>query len=67
MIIATGANKAMALQKAVEGAISHMCTVTCLQMHPRAVIVADEDATLELQVKTVKVRNIRDENTLEWC
>jgi hypothetical protein len=32
-----------------------MCTLSCLQQHPRSTIVADEDATLELKVKTVKV------------
>jgi glucosamine-6-phosphate deaminase len=56
VIIATGANKAVALQNAIEGAVSHMCTLSCLQQHPRSIIVADEDATLELKVKTVKVR-----------
>jgi glucosamine-6-phosphate deaminase len=33
-----------------------MCTLSCLQNHPYSMIVADDDATLELQVKTVKVR-----------
>jgi glucosamine-6-phosphate deaminase len=56
VIIATGANKAVALQNAVEGGVSHMCTLSCLQQHPRSTIVADEDATLELKVKTIKVR-----------
>lgn len=32
-----------------------MCTLSCLQMHPFSMVVVDEDATLELQVKTVKV------------
>jgi len=32
-----------------------MYTLSCLQQHPRSIIVADDDATLELQVKTVKV------------
>jgi glucosamine-6-phosphate deaminase len=32
-----------------------MWTLSCLQLHPYSMIVADEDATLELQVKTVKV------------
>jgi glucosamine-6-phosphate deaminase len=32
-----------------------MWTLSCLQMHPHPLIVVDEDATLELQVKTVKV------------
>ena len=31
-----------------------MFTVSALQLHPRALIVCDEDATLELHVKTVK-------------
>lgn len=31
-----------------------MWTVSMLQMHPRACVVCDEDATLELRVKTVK-------------
>lgn len=31
-----------------------MWTLSSLQMHPYAMIVVDEDATLELQVKTVK-------------
>jgi glucosamine-6-phosphate deaminase len=32
-----------------------MWTLSSLQMHRHAMIVVDEDATLELQVKTVKV------------
>jgi glucosamine-6-phosphate deaminase len=35
--------------------VNHMWTLSSLQMHPHAMIVVDEDATLELQVKTVKV------------
>jgi hypothetical protein len=67
VIIATGANKAVALQNAIEGAVSHMCTLSCLQQHPRSTIVADEDATLELKVKTVKVRMPEMTNgTVPW-
>lgn len=33
-----------------------MWTLSSLQAHPHPMIVVDEDATLELQVKTVKVR-----------
>ncbi|KAM0282374.1 hypothetical protein ACHAQH_003053 [Verticillium albo-atrum] len=54
VIIANGASKAVALQKAVEGGVNHMWTLSCLQLHPYSMIVADEDASLELQVKTVK-------------
>jgi glucosamine-6-phosphate deaminase len=55
VIIITGAHKALALQRCIEGGVNHMWTLSCLQMHPHPLIVVDEDATLELQVKTVKV------------
>jgi len=54
VIIITGAHKASALQRCIEGGVNHMWTLSCLQMHPHPLIVVDEDATLELQVKTVK-------------
>uniref|UniRef100_A0A914WZF4 Glucosamine-6-phosphate isomerase n=1 Tax=Plectus sambesii TaxID=2011161 RepID=A0A914WZF4_9BILA len=54
MIIITGAQKALAFYKAIEEGVSHMWTVSAFQMHPRTLFVADEDATLELKVKTVK-------------
>ncbi|KAL9621209.1 MAG: hypothetical protein Q9160_004342 [Pyrenula sp. 1 TL-2023] len=53
-IIITGPHKALALQKCIEGGINHMWTLSALQMHPNSLIAVDEDATLELQVKTVK-------------
>lgn len=53
--IVIGARKAVALQKCVEAGVNHMWTLSSLQLHRHAMIVADEDATLELQVKTVKV------------
>ncbi|MDR0387340.1 MAG: glucosamine-6-phosphate deaminase [Treponema sp.] len=54
LILVTGHNKARALQAVVEGGVSHMWTLSCLQMHPRAVIVCDEDAIGELKVGTVR-------------
>jgi len=54
VIIITGAHKAMAMYKCVEEGVNHMWTVSAIQMHPRACIVCDEDATLELKVKTVR-------------
>jgi glucosamine-6-phosphate deaminase len=54
LIIVSGYNKARALQAAVEEGINHMWTLSCLQMHPRAVIVCDEAATDELKVGTVR-------------
>ncbi|MEJ1274649.1 hypothetical protein NN561_005537 [Cricetulus griseus] len=54
MILITGAHKAFALYKAIEEGINHMWTVSAFQQHPRTIFVCDEDATLELKVKTVK-------------
>lgn len=54
MILITGAHKAFALYKAIEEGVSHMWTVSAFQMHPKALFVCDDDATLELRVKTVK-------------
>jgi len=54
IIIITGSHKAFALYKAVEEGVNHMWTVSATQMHPRSMIVCDDDATLELRVKTVK-------------
>jgi len=54
LIIITGYKKARALRECVEGGISHMWTVSMLQMHQKGIIVCDEPATMELQVETVK-------------
>lgn len=54
LILITGAHKAFALHKAIEDGVNHMWTVSAFQQHPRTIFVCDEDATLELRVKTVK-------------
>jgi glucosamine-6-phosphate deaminase len=54
VIIVTGRNKARALRACVEEGVNHMWTLSCLQMHPKAIIVCDEEATDELRVATVK-------------
>jgi len=54
VIIIIGIAKALALSKCIEEGISHMWTVSALQQHSHAMIVCDEDATMELRVKTVK-------------
>jgi glucosamine-6-phosphate deaminase len=54
VVIVTGYNKARALREVVEGGISHMWTVSMLQLHQKAIIVCDESSTMELQVETVK-------------
>lgn len=54
LLIATGSNKANAVAQCVEHSISHKCTASMLQMHPRAVLCLDEESTLDLKVRTVK-------------
>ena len=54
MIIVNGHAKARALQQAIEGGVSQMCTLSALQMHRKAIIIADEDATMELKVGTYR-------------
>ena len=54
MILITGSHKAFALHMAIEEGINHMWTVSAFQQHPRTIFICDEDATLELKVKTVK-------------
>lgn len=54
LILATGHNKARALQQAVEGSVNHLWTITALQLHPKGIIVCDEAATTELKVGTYR-------------
>lgn len=54
IIIATGQDKAMAVQAAIEGGINHMWTISCLQLHSQSILVCDELSTIELKIKTVK-------------
>ena len=54
LFIVTGSSKAKALSECIEGAVNHMWTGSALQYHAKATIVADETATMELRVRTVK-------------
>jgi len=54
LIIISGYSKARALQKVVEEGVNHMWTVSVLQLHNHAMIVCDEDSTMELKVATVR-------------
>ncbi|KAI9296586.1 glucosamine-6-phosphate isomerase 1 [Neoconidiobolus thromboides FSU 785] len=64
-IIITGQHKSLALAKCIEEGVNHMWTVSAIQLHPRSLIVCDEDATLELHVKTVNyfksIEKVHDE------
>ena len=54
VIIITGFVKARAVREVIEGGVSHMWTVSMLQLHEHAVIACDDAATMELQVESVK-------------
>ena len=54
LILVTGHNKARALQQAVENGVNHMWTVSCLQLHPKGMIVCDDDSTEEMKVGTAR-------------
>ena len=54
VIIVNGLAKANALQKGIEDGINHMWTISALQLHQHGMIVCDEEATMELKVKTAK-------------
>lgn len=70
MLIVNGHNKARALRHGVEGGISQMWTISALQMHPKAIIVADDAACEELKVgtyryfKDIESKNIDPESQL---
>lgn len=54
IIIVTGQSKADALLKCIEHGVNHMYTLSAIQQHANACIVADDDATGELRVRTVR-------------
>lgn len=63
LIIINGYKKAHALAKVVEEGVNHMWTVSALQLHPKGIIVCDDDATFELKVGTVHYfKDIEEEN-----
>ncbi len=63
LLLVNGHNKARALRHGVEGGVSQMWTISALQLHPSAIIVADDDACAELQVQTYRYfRDIEKSN-----
>ena len=57
-------NEARALRHGVEEAVNHMWTISCLQMHPHAIIVADDAACGELKVDTYRYFKDIEKNNL---
>ncbi|MFZ4616436.1 MAG: glucosamine-6-phosphate deaminase [Rectinemataceae bacterium] len=54
LILVSGLPKARALHHAIEEGVNHLWTVSCLQLHPKGVVVCDEDSTMELRVGTAR-------------
>lgn len=54
LILINGHNKATALRQVVEGPVSHWAPISALQLHPMGIVVCDEPACDELQLKTYK-------------
>lgn len=54
LLLVNGHNKARALRHGIEGGISQMWTISALQLHRHAIIVADEDVCAELKVGTYR-------------
>jgi len=54
VILAFGSKKARAIRDAVEGPMSHYCTLSGLQNHPAGIIVCDEGAIGECKVSSYR-------------
>ena len=54
VILAFGSKKARALKDAIEGPMSHYCTLSGLQNHPAGTIVCDENSIGEVKVSSYR-------------
>lgn len=54
LIMANGPKKAHAIHKGIEEGVNHLWTISALQLHRKAILVIDEDATLDLKVRTYR-------------
>ncbi|KAL0263831.1 UNVERIFIED_CONTAM: hypothetical protein PYX00_011131 [Menopon gallinae] len=64
MILISGYKKAKILRYLLEEGISSKVPISILQMHPKSIIVADDDACSDIKVKTYKYfKNMQDEYT----
>ena len=64
ILLATGAEKAEILAKAVEGPVTAMISATALQLHPSTTVIVDEKAASDL--KGVEYYRWLFENEPEW-
>ena len=65
VILAFGPKKATAVQKCVEGCLTHACPITALQTHPQGVLVCDEASAGDIKVSTYRYfKEIEKDNLL---
>lgn len=54
LLLVSSHSKAIALKNVIEGPLTHTCTASSLQLHPKSIVVCDEDSCGELKVSTYK-------------
>lgn len=54
LLLVVGHNKAEALQRIIEGSMSHWWTASALQLHPRSLVLCDESACDRLRMATYR-------------
>ena len=64
MILCNGHAKTHALQAAIEGPVTHMWTVSALQMHRHGIIVCDDASCDELKVATYRYFKEKERNNI---
>jgi len=65
VLIVNGHSKARALYKMIEEGVNHMWTSSALQLHPKSMVVCDEDATYELKHGTYNYFKDIEQKNLE--
>ncbi|MDD4361953.1 MAG: glucosamine-6-phosphate deaminase, partial [Bacteroidales bacterium] len=65
VVVVSGHNKARAVRHAIEEPINHIWTISALQMHPKGIIVCDEEATEELKHGTYKYFKYIEQDNLD--
>ena len=64
LLLATGKNKAAAVQALAEGPVSASCPASVLQLHPHATVIIDEAAATCLEHKEYYI--FAEKNKPEW-
>lgn len=65
LIMVNGLSKARALYQGIECGVNHLWTISALQLHEKAIIVADEDACSEIKVGIYKYYKDIEKNNLD--